>query len=110
MPPPNPPQPPFFPGLPGAGGAPGEPGPSRMLLETFLLVLSLAAVWPLMLGYHHWCWYVLAFASGLLLTVLLARRIRALRKLAAPTQLPPARPLPRGTPAGRKLSRPPEQG
>lgn len=103
----RPDQPPTYPGVPGFGGldqAHEEPAASRQFIETGLLVLSLISIWPLMLGYNHWAWYVLAAISGVTLTVLLIRRIRRLRKDSGLVMPPSARPLPPGTPHGRKLS------
>ncbi|MCW8132782.1 MAG: hypothetical protein KIS92_20720 [Planctomycetota bacterium] len=105
-----PPMPPGFPGMLGAGmdGGDEEPGAGRQVLETGLLVLSLACVWPLVFGYDHWIWYALAGVSGLTLTVLLVRRIARMRKTYGRVTLPGARPLPPGTPQGRRLSAPAE--
>ncbi|MCK6474334.1 MAG: hypothetical protein L6R28_21660 [Planctomycetes bacterium] len=87
-----------------------EPSNTRLAAEFALLLGSLAAIWPLILGWPHWLWKVLGAASVLALAVLVAVRLRRGARRDAPVDLGPGGRRPKGTPQGRKLSKPPDGG
>lgn len=93
--------------LPDAGA---ESSNARLAAEFALFLGSLAAIWPLFLGWPHWIWKVLGAASVLALAALVAMRLRRGARRDAPVELSPGGRRPQGTPQGRKLSKPPDGG
>lgn len=82
----------------------------RLAAEFALLLGALAATWPLVLGWPHWIWKALGAASVLALAALFAARLRRGTRRDAPVELGPGGRRPKGTPLGRKLSKPPDGG
>lgn len=63
-----------------------------------------------MTGATHWAWWAGALGCGAALGIFLILKLRGIKALVPPVELPPARPLPGGSPHGRKLSKPPLGG
>jgi hypothetical protein len=82
----------------------------RLAAEFALFLGALAATWPLVLGWPHWIWKVLGAVSVLALAALFAARLRRSARRDAPVELSPGGRRPKGTPQGRKLSKPPDGG
>lgn len=93
--------------LPDAGA---EPSNARLAAEFALFLGALAVAWPLVLGWPHWIWKALGAASVLALAALFATRLRRSARCDAPVELKPGGHRPKGTPQGRRLSKPPDGG
>ncbi|GMV80086.1 MAG: hypothetical protein AMXMBFR7_12700 [Planctomycetota bacterium] len=86
---------------------PAPPSTARLLTETLVALAAFVSCWALMTGAKHWAWWTAALGCGAALFVFLVLKLRGVRTLVTPVELPPARPLPTGAPHGRKLSKPP---
>ncbi len=86
---------------------PEPPSTARILIETLVALVAFVSCWALMSGAKHWAWWAAALGCGAALFVFLVLKLRGVRTLVPPAELPPARPLPTGAPHGRKLSQPP---